>query len=117
MNKTKKSLRFFYTVFASAALLVSSCSLQLPENIYAATTPEQPGSVSNPALNPTPLPTRTKFKPGEMVDYTAINYSISPRLLLALLEYQGGALSDPEMPTGGNLLGLSRKFWETPYLQ
>ena len=223
MNKTKKSLKFFYTVFASAALLVSSCSLQLPENIYAATTPEQPGSVFNPALNPTPLPTRTKFKPGEMVDYTAqtgdtlpalalrfntsveeiltanpqipldtttmppgmpmkipiyylalwaspfqiipdhafvngpthsgfntaafvesypgwlrkhrvyangkwrsgaemvdyiaINYSISPRLLLAILEYQGGALSDPEMPTGGNLLGLSRKFWETPYLQ
>ncbi|MBM3180503.1 MAG: LysM peptidoglycan-binding domain-containing protein [Chloroflexi bacterium] len=223
MNKTIKSLKFFYTVFAGATLLVSSCSLQLPENIYSAATPEQPGSVFNPALNPTPLPTRTKFKPGEMVDYTAqtgdtlpalalrfntsveeilsanpqipldtttmppgmpmkipiyylalwaspfqiipdhafvngptssgfntaafvesypgwlrkhrvyangkwrsgaemvdyiaINYSISPRLLLAILEYQGGALSDPEMPTGGNLLGLSRKFWETPYLQ
>ena len=30
---------------------------------------------------------------GEIIDYIAINYSISPRLLLALLDYQGGALT------------------------
>jgi len=31
----------------------------------------------------------------ELVDIVAINYSVSPRLLLALLEYQAGALSQP----------------------
>ncbi len=33
---------------------------------------------------------------GEMVEYIAENYSISPRLLLALLEYKTGALTQPE---------------------
>jgi murein DD-endopeptidase MepM/ murein hydrolase activator NlpD len=33
----------------------------------------------------------------ELVDLVATNFSISPRLLLALLEYQAGALSDPIM--------------------
>ncbi|HRQ31795.1 MAG TPA: LysM domain-containing protein, partial [Anaerolineales bacterium] len=28
----------------------------------------------------------------EMVEYVAVNYSVSPRLLLAILEYQTGAL-------------------------
>jgi len=31
----------------------------------------------------------------ELVDLVAVNYSVSPRLLLALLEYQAGALSQP----------------------
>jgi LasA protease len=31
----------------------------------------------------------------QIVDMVALNYSISPRLLLALLEYQSGALTDP----------------------
>ncbi len=30
---------------------------------------------------------------GEIIDYIALNYSVSPRLLLALLEYQAGGLS------------------------
>jgi LasA protease len=34
----------------------------------------------------------------EIVDYVATNYSVSPRLLLALLEYQLGALSQPVPP-------------------
>lgn len=34
----------------------------------------------------------------EIVDYVASNYSVSPRLLLALLEYQAGALSKPNPP-------------------
>ncbi|MDP2776637.1 MAG: LysM peptidoglycan-binding domain-containing protein [Anaerolineales bacterium] len=223
MNKTQKTIQYIFTVIASAAFVVSSCNLQSPGNIYAASTPEQPGSAFNHAVNQTPLPTRTKFNPGELVDYTAqtgdtlpalalrfnttteeilaanpqiprdattmppsmpmkipiyylalwaspfqiipdhafvngptssgfntaafveshpgwlknhrvyasgkwrsgadmvdyiaLNYSISPRLLLAILEYQGGALSDPEPPSKRNLLGLSRNFWETPYLQ
>ena len=36
----------------------------------------------------------------EMVNYVAINYSVSPRLLLAILEYQGGALTNPEQQIG-----------------
>lgn len=35
---------------------------------------------------------------GEIIDYIAENYSISPRLLLALLEYRTGALSSPNRP-------------------
>jgi len=53
----------------------------------------------------------------EMVDYVAINYSISPRLLLAILEYQGGALTQPERPSDKYLLGFRRTFYESPYLQ
>jgi len=34
----------------------------------------------------------------EIVDYVATNFSVSPRLLLALLEYQAGALTNPEKP-------------------
>jgi LasA protease len=30
---------------------------------------------------------------GEIIDYIAINYSVSPRLILSLLDYQAGALS------------------------
>lgn len=53
----------------------------------------------------------------ELVDYVAINYSISPRLLLALLEYQIGALSQPESPESSYILGFRRTFYDTPYLQ
>lgn len=53
----------------------------------------------------------------ELVDYVAVNYSISPRLLLAILEYQGGALTQPEPPVKRNLLGLHRTFWDSHYLQ
>jgi len=53
----------------------------------------------------------------EMVDYIAENYSINPRLLLAILEYQGKALSEPDQPTSKNILGFTRRFWDSPYLQ
>jgi len=53
----------------------------------------------------------------EMVDYVAVNYSVSPRLLLALLEYQSGALTAPEAPPGKYALGLRRTFYEGIYLQ
>ena len=36
----------------------------------------------------------------EIVNMVAINYSVSPRVLLALLEYQTGALSQPVPPSG-----------------
>ncbi|HMB22198.1 MAG TPA: LysM peptidoglycan-binding domain-containing protein [Anaerolineales bacterium] len=53
----------------------------------------------------------------EVVDYVALNYSISPQLLLALLEYQTGALTNPEQPGGKYILGFRRVNYEGPYLQ
>ncbi|MBI3161934.1 MAG: LysM peptidoglycan-binding domain-containing protein [Chloroflexi bacterium] len=53
----------------------------------------------------------------EVVDFVAMNYSLNPRLLLAILEYQGGALTQPEPPVKKNLLGFTRRYWESPYLQ
>ena len=43
----------------------------------------------------------------EIVNYVAINYSISPKLLLALLDYQSGAFSQPSISAEAekNLLG------------
>ena len=53
----------------------------------------------------------------ELVDYIATNFSVSPRLLLALLEYQGGALSQPEPPVSKYLLGHKQTYYESVYLQ
>ena len=53
----------------------------------------------------------------EIVDYVATNYSVSPRLLLALLEYQGGALTQSELPANKYLLGFRRAYYDSPYLQ
>jgi LasA protease len=53
----------------------------------------------------------------EIVDYVATNYSVSPRLLLAILEYQAGALTQPEPPSSRYMLGFRRNFYESPYLQ
>src|SRR4030095_837892 len=53
----------------------------------------------------------------EAVDYIAQNYSISPQLLLALLEYQTGALTQPAPPTWKYMLGFRRVNYESPYLQ
>ena len=59
-----------------------------------------------------------KWRTGhEMIDYVATNYSISPRLLMAVLEYQAGALSNPKQPTGKYILGFKRRYYENPYLQ
>jgi murein DD-endopeptidase MepM/ murein hydrolase activator NlpD len=54
---------------------------------------------------------------GGMVDFVATNYSINPSLLLAILEYQGGALTQLKPPVKKNLLGFTRQYWENPYLQ
>jgi len=53
----------------------------------------------------------------EIVDYVATNYSVSPRFLLTVLEYQGGALTQPEPPPSKYLLGFRRAFYDSPYLQ
>jgi hypothetical protein len=53
----------------------------------------------------------------QIVDYVATNFSISPRLLLALLEYQGGAVSLPEPPVSSYILGHRQTYYESVYLQ
>jgi LasA protease len=52
-----------------------------------------------------------------IVDIVATNYSISPRVLLALLEYYTGALSQPVMPTGDYPLGNLNYEYTGLYLQ
>jgi hypothetical protein len=47
----------------------------------------------------------------EIVDYVALNFSISPRLLLAVLEYQDGALTLPSMPEGIAQYPLGYRDW------
>ncbi len=54
-----------------------------------------------------------------LVEYVATNFSVSPRLLLALLEYQAGALSNPVPPPelDGALLGFEGQTRAGLYLQ
>jgi len=47
----------------------------------------------------------TNRSAAELVDIVATNFSISPRALLVLLEYQTGALSQPGPPSGDYPLG------------
>jgi murein DD-endopeptidase MepM/ murein hydrolase activator NlpD len=55
----------------------------------------------------------------EILDYVAINYSISPKILLALLDYQSGAFSRSEINVDEeyNVLGLESAYWTGVYLQ
>ena len=53
----------------------------------------------------------------ELVDYVATNYSVSPRVLLTLLEYQSGALSNPNMPLDSFILKYPDSYYSTVYLQ
>jgi len=53
----------------------------------------------------------------DMVEKVATNYSISPRLLLALLEYQTGALSQAVPPSGRFPLGEIDYYRPGLYLQ
>ena len=53
----------------------------------------------------------------EIVDIVATNYSISPRFLLALLEYQTGALSQPVPPSGSYPLGEINYYYSGLYMQ
>jgi len=55
---------------------------------------------------------------GEIVDYVAINYSVSPKILLALLDYLGGAFTDAALSgSERNILGLESDYWTGVYLQ
>ncbi|KAF0110161.1 MAG: hypothetical protein FD147_1853 [Chloroflexi bacterium] len=56
---------------------------------------------------------------GDLIDYVAQTFSISPRLLLALAEYQTGALTNPELDPDKTLfpLGYKDQFHKGFYLQ
>ncbi|NLN69479.1 MAG: LysM peptidoglycan-binding domain-containing protein [Chloroflexi bacterium] len=56
---------------------------------------------------------------GEIVDYIGLNYSISPKVQLALLDYLGGAFTQPELApvVERNILGLETNYWTGVYLQ
>ena len=53
----------------------------------------------------------------EIVDIVATNYSISPRFLLAILEYQTGALSQAVAPSGSYPLGEINYEYAGLYMQ
>ncbi len=48
----------------------------------------------------------------EIIDYVSLNFSVSPRLLLTLLEYQDGALSLATMPEGISEYPLGFHDWQ-----
>ncbi len=56
---------------------------------------------------------------GEIIDYMAQTFSISPRLLLAIAEYQAGALSQPSLNTALREypLGYVERYHKGFYLQ
>jgi hypothetical protein len=55
----------------------------------------------------------------QIVDLVAQNFSVSPRLLLALLEYQSHALTDPQIPVNVHEYILGYEHWQNigVYLQ
>ena len=53
----------------------------------------------------------------ELIDIVATNFSISPRILLVLLEYQAGGLSQPVPPAGDYPLGIISDSARGLYLQ
>jgi murein DD-endopeptidase MepM/ murein hydrolase activator NlpD len=55
----------------------------------------------------------------EIIDYVGINYSISPKIMLALLDYQAGAFTRSEINADEeyNVLGLESAYWTGVYLQ
>jgi LysM repeat protein len=55
----------------------------------------------------------------EIINLVAANFSLSPRLLLALLEFQAGGLTQPEMPLEGDqyVLGFRDRNYRGLYLQ
>jgi len=48
----------------------------------------------------------------EIIDYVSLNFSISPRLLLTLLDYQDGALSLPILPEESRQYPLGFRDWQ-----
>lgn len=58
------------------------------------------------------LPAAGRDRTGaEIVDYVATDWSISPRLLLAILEYESQALSEPERPSKKYILDFEQRIY------
>jgi LasA protease len=58
------------------------------------------------------LPSAKRDRSGaEIVDYVAIDWSISPRILLAILEYKAGALSQPKPPAKTYILDYEQLIY------
>ena len=55
----------------------------------------------------------------EILDYIGINYSVSPKLLLALLEYKGGGLTESAISPAEerNILGIETNQWTGLFYQ
>jgi len=55
----------------------------------------------------------------EIIDYVAIQYSVSPKVFIALLEYQGGAFSEPFLEKADEIqiLDIDSSYWIGVYLQ
>ena len=53
----------------------------------------------------------------DLVDIVSKDFSVSPRLLLAVLEYYAGALSKPDVPTTPYLLNYFEPYHKGVYLQ
>ncbi len=75
------------------------------------------------ASQPGWLKTYTEYAAGanrsaaQIIDYVALNFSVSPRVLLALLEYQTGALTEPVQSGGPYYLGKRGYLHRGLYLQ
>jgi murein DD-endopeptidase MepM/ murein hydrolase activator NlpD len=54
----------------------------------------------------------THLTGADVVDYAAHYYSVSPRLLLALLEYHAGALSSPTLDPQIEDYPLGKRYWK-----
>ena len=98
----------------------------IPDSLFV-NGPQQIGFDTEEFVNAYPgwLKTYSNFVSGanrsgaEIVDLVAHYYSISPRLLLALLEYQSGALTEPEPSPEAMEYPLGYKHWSRKrlYLQ
>jgi LasA protease len=91
----------------------------LPDNLFV-NGPAQVGFNTEDFVNQHPgwLKSYTTYASGanrsgaEVVQLIAEYYSVSPRLLLALLEYQAGALSKPELPADLQDYPLGYRSWD-----
>jgi LysM repeat protein len=91
----------------------------LPDSLYI-NGPAQVGFATESFVSNTPgwLSGYIEYAAGDnrsgaqIVDLIALNYSISPRLLLALLEYQSGALTQPVLPDALKTYPLGFEDWK-----
>jgi LasA protease len=91
----------------------------IPDNLFI-NGPDQVGFDTSAFVSKQPgwLNTYTEYAFGgnrtgaEIVDYVAKNFSISPRLLLTLLEYQTGALSISTLPEESHQYPLGYRDWQ-----